>query len=312
MAASLWKGDGYARLPTLASFAPIWHAGDAPRYNVPATVSVRAIHPPIRSASRAFLTTHNIGCATSSSATGVLVAAQTFDPWGAVRSGGVSSTEFNYTGQRKDAGTGLLFYNARYYDPALARFLSADTIAPQRHVLQTRNRYSYVLNNPLKYTDPSGHCPQNPKENDSCHAAADELSTYGVIVDRDVWDTDMLSLMLEALGDWSTVSGWGKADFARAFKNVYVTLAQLGITSGHYVSGRITIDTDLVADTRSEKTTALWFKQVIVHELAHRWDDVSVNRLDHTALSSELVEATGGNSGLACWGRTRVSSCTSL
>ena len=55
---------------------------------------------------------------------------QSFDPWGAVRSGGVSSTEFNYTGQRKDDGTGLLFYNARYYDPALARFVSADSIVP--------------------------------------------------------------------------------------------------------------------------------------------------------------------------------------
>ena len=130
MAPSLWKSDGYARFATLAPFAPIWHVGDAPRYNVPATVSVRAIHPPIRSASRAFLTTHNIGCATSSSATGVLVAAQSFDPWGAVRSGGVSSTEFNYTGQRTDVGTGLLFYNARYYDPALGRFLQADSIVP--------------------------------------------------------------------------------------------------------------------------------------------------------------------------------------
>ena len=65
--------------------------------------------------------------ATSSGTTGALVAAQTFDPWGAVRSGGVSSTEFNYAGQRTDVGMGLLFYNARYYDPALGRFLSADT-----------------------------------------------------------------------------------------------------------------------------------------------------------------------------------------
>jgi RHS repeat-associated protein len=48
---------------------------------------------------------------------------QEFDPWGAVRSGGVPQTSLNYTGQRKD-GTGLLYYHARYYDPALARWTS--------------------------------------------------------------------------------------------------------------------------------------------------------------------------------------------
>ena len=63
---------------------------------------------------------------------GVASPLQTFDPWGAVRSGTITSTEWNYTNQRKDAGTGLLFYTARYYDPALGRFLSADSIVPGR------------------------------------------------------------------------------------------------------------------------------------------------------------------------------------
>ena len=49
-------------------------------------------------------------------------------PWGGVRSGAITSTELNYTNQRKDAGTGLLFYNARYYDPALGCFLQADSM----------------------------------------------------------------------------------------------------------------------------------------------------------------------------------------
>ena len=49
---------------------------------------------------------------------------QEFTPWGSVRTGGVpaSTTTLNYTGQRLD-GTGLLYYNARYYDPALGRFI---------------------------------------------------------------------------------------------------------------------------------------------------------------------------------------------
>ena len=54
-----------------------------------------------------------------------------FTPWGSVRTRGVpaSTTTRNYTGQRLD-GTGLLYYNARRYDPALGRFISPDSIVP--------------------------------------------------------------------------------------------------------------------------------------------------------------------------------------
>ena len=47
--------------------------------------------------------------------------------------------------------------NARLYDPTIARFMSADSIIPFMYDTQAFNRYSYVKNNPLKYTDPSGH-----------------------------------------------------------------------------------------------------------------------------------------------------------
>jgi hypothetical protein len=47
---------------------------------------------------------------------------------------------------------------ARWYEPYLNRFVSADTIVPQRGDPQSLNRYAYARNNPLKYTDESGHC----------------------------------------------------------------------------------------------------------------------------------------------------------
>ena len=62
-----------------------------------------------------------------------------------------------FTGQRKDSGSGLLFYNARWYDPTVGRFISADTIVPQPGIPQSLNRYSYTANNPLRFVDPSGH-----------------------------------------------------------------------------------------------------------------------------------------------------------
>jgi len=81
-------------------------------------------------------------------------------PYGAMRpglAGATLPTDRRYTGQRWEDGIGLYDYNARYYDPTLGRFISADTLVPNPGDPQSLNRYTYTLNNPLKYTDPSGH-----------------------------------------------------------------------------------------------------------------------------------------------------------
>jgi RHS repeat-associated protein len=65
-------------------------------------------------------------------------------------------TDKKFTGQRLDQ-TGLYYYNARYYDATIGRFISADTIIPVIYCPQTINRYSYCYNNPLKYIDENGH-----------------------------------------------------------------------------------------------------------------------------------------------------------
>ncbi|MBN2392409.1 MAG: DUF11 domain-containing protein [Anaerolineae bacterium] len=83
-------------------------------------------------------------------------------PYGEARpglEGTALPTDRRYTGQREEVGLGLYDYNARYYDPALGRFIQADTIVPNPANPQSLNRYSYVLNSPLRYTDPSGHIP---------------------------------------------------------------------------------------------------------------------------------------------------------
>jgi RHS repeat-associated protein len=65
-------------------------------------------------------------------------------------------TDKKFTGQRLD-NTGLYYYGARYYDASIGRFISPDTIISNPANPQSYNRYSYCLNNPLKYRDPSGH-----------------------------------------------------------------------------------------------------------------------------------------------------------
>lgn len=70
---------------------------------------------------------------------------------------GSVNVKHKYTDQEEDAEYGLYYYNARYYDPELSRFVSADSIIPDPSDPQDFNRYSYVSNNPIIYVDPSGH-----------------------------------------------------------------------------------------------------------------------------------------------------------
>ena len=56
---------------------------------------------------------------------------------------------------------GLIYLRERYYDPVLGRFPSLDPIEGTMSQPQSLNRYSYVQNNPVNKTDPSGLCPNN-------------------------------------------------------------------------------------------------------------------------------------------------------
>ncbi len=76
----------------------------------------------------------------------------------------------------------------------LNRFISADTIVPDPANPQSFNRYSYVLNNPIRYTDPSGHCAQ---DDNACWEIADQLySQYGWTIEG-VWSLEQVRTMLE-------------------------------------------------------------------------------------------------------------------
>ena len=85
------------------------------------------------------------------------VFAATYDPWGKQT---VTRNDLGfrrgYTGHEMLPHYDLINMNGRLYDPYLARFLSPDNYVQLPDFSQSFNRYSYCLNNPLKYTDPSG------------------------------------------------------------------------------------------------------------------------------------------------------------
>jgi len=105
-----------------------------------------------------FLLSDHLGStATTTDASGTRVTELRYKPYGDMRyNPGSQITTYRFTGQRWDPGTGLYFYGARWYDPISGRFIQADSIVPQPGNPQALNRYSYVLGNPLRYTDPTG------------------------------------------------------------------------------------------------------------------------------------------------------------
>jgi RHS repeat-associated protein len=78
-----------------------------------------------------------------------------YDVFGAPRSQTGATTEFNFTGEQTDP-TALQYLRARYYDPAVGRFVSSDPAESRPRDPRTLNRFVYVINQPAQLTDPSG------------------------------------------------------------------------------------------------------------------------------------------------------------
>ncbi len=93
----------------------------------------------------------------------VVMTHKRYDPWGDRKNPVTWDTDFSggltdrgYTMHEHLDDFGLINMNGRVYDPLLGRFLSPDNYIQSPDNPQNYNRYAYALNNPLKYTDPSG------------------------------------------------------------------------------------------------------------------------------------------------------------
>ena len=85
---------------------------------------------------------------------------------------------------------------ARYYDPLIGRFISADTIVQAPSDPQTLNRYAYTRNNPLRYTDPTGH-----QADEICQALICLNSTEKAQLQRRLESTKLGRAMFDKLRD---------------------------------------------------------------------------------------------------------------
>ena len=116
---------------------------------------------------RYFHKDHLGSIATITDETGAVVERLSYGAWGKRRfpngqddpTGSISSqTTRGFTGQEELADVGLVHMNGRVYDPLLGRFGTPDPTTENPFSTQGWNRYSYVGNSPLNFTDPSGYC----------------------------------------------------------------------------------------------------------------------------------------------------------
>jgi RHS repeat-associated protein len=98
-----------------------------------------------------YFTTDHLGSTTAlTGANGAIVERQQYEAFG--RNAGSGLTRYGYTGRERDEATGLLHYRARWYDPQVGRFVSEDPLGFAGGI----NFYSYVSNDPINGTDPTG------------------------------------------------------------------------------------------------------------------------------------------------------------
>lgn len=94
-----------------------------------------------------------------SDANGNVIKRYDYEPYGAVAGGQITDGP-GYTGHVSDSATGLSYMQQRYYDSDTGRMLSIDPVTAYGGDIRHFNLYVYAYNNPYKFTDPDGRCPQ--------------------------------------------------------------------------------------------------------------------------------------------------------
>jgi RHS repeat-associated protein len=94
----------------------------------------------------------------ATNATGQVLWRESYRPYGERLTNAAASADNKvwFTSRRQDVETGLVYMGARYYDPAMGRFISTDPVGFDEANLHSHNRYAYANNNPFRYKDPDG------------------------------------------------------------------------------------------------------------------------------------------------------------
>jgi hypothetical protein len=191
---------------------------------------------------------------------------------------------------------------ARWYDAYINHFISPDTIIPQPGNPQSLNRYAYCLNNPLRYTDPTGHDVSEDDYDEASQIIEELLLLYGIWIEGgpSYWDWGFEEVYIPGtwdIEDLRIIQG-AAMDMAVAMGGADVFKAQLGgVTMRRHIlregrwaetlrsGGYSYISFNPEGFARKEAD----IQSTVVHELAHVWDQQQKRNM------SEGIEGvTGG------------------
>ncbi|MFH0857460.1 MAG: CARDB domain-containing protein [Candidatus Magasanikbacteria bacterium] len=126
---------------------------------------------------------------------------------------GTKETNSLFTNQEKDQESELYYYNARYYNPNLGRFIERDSYLGQDGQTLSKNRYIYVQNNPLKFVDPTGEIEDNTLK--------DKQEKNEEHVQKNEKDLAKVGLVFYGANPsiWSRPQRWGQSEFFYSMAN---------------------------------------------------------------------------------------------
>jgi RHS repeat-associated protein len=236
-----------------------------------------------------FLLSDHLGSSSvTTDANGAKTASALYKAFGETRyTLGNLNTDYHFTGQREESTLGgIYWFQSRWMDPSLGRFMSPDSIVPtSTQGTQGFDRYAYVNNSPLKYTDPSGHVASECGGDDTeCDGSGEEdlidliYEKFGVTVTPDAyWNYTNLSLLFRALGDFRSFIGEDK--YNDLLKGAGLTVEVSDVCDGcggEYdpTSGTLFIDPEAFSprtehSTGETESAGLSFMHTVVHEMTH-------------------------------------------
>ncbi len=161
-----------------------------------------------------------------------------YDPFGNFRtlpsgvnpsrtSHGFTGHKHNNTGSYPTQNVGLIYMNARYYLPEIGRFISPDSIVPDPQNPQSYNRYAYSYNNPIQYTDSSGHMPTS-----DCDGYFE-----GCLSDADNWGANFV----DYLEDNTNLDDPTDNPQGQVFLELYYQTLPLGLADGASVNEIVSV-----------------------------------------------------------------------
>jgi RHS repeat-associated protein len=251
-------------------------------------------------------------------ANGTKVSEMLYEPWGELRfswTAGTSTTPAyklpNYTFTEQYSymddpstigateGFELMYYGARWYDPALGRFNQPDTIIPPTQGSQAWDRYAYTNNNPVLHTDPSGHWVETAFDLVSLGMTINDIRNEGFTVMNTIsLVTDVASVVLPIVP-----AGVSHALRAAKYASKATNIVDTAVDAGKVANKLDDLfdaakELDEIEDLRKiigDKTVAFWSGGDKAKDAARAWAESNNGiTLEMTELGQRVAQLTEG------------------